>query len=62
VERIWTETWKTKKAALAGKKGVAPANSGTAVQEALAAVFAPNPEVEQALGKITSGATKTVAV
>jgi hypothetical protein len=58
VERIWTETRKTKKAAMAGKKGVAPANSGTAVQEALVAVFMPNAQVEQALGKITSGATR----
>jgi hypothetical protein len=58
VESIWTETRKTKKAAFAGKKRLAPANSATAVQEALATVFAPNAAVKKALRKITSAAKK----
>jgi hypothetical protein len=52
---IWKETGTAKKLALAGKHG---AKGGTAVQTALAAVFAPNARVEKALKKVQRGATQ----
>jgi hypothetical protein len=58
LETVWKEAGKAKKAALAGKKGAVPAESGSDVQDALAAVFAPSAKVEKALGKLGSGGAK----
>jgi hypothetical protein len=58
LEAIWTETAKAKKSALAGKKGVPPAESGTELQDALLPVFTPSDKVEKALAKVAKAAAK----
>jgi hypothetical protein len=58
LEAIWKNAAKAKNSALEGKKGVAPAESGIALQDALLPVFAPSDKVEKALAKVAKAAEK----